>query len=87
MLTPSRRRMAQLRTLQGIVRELETDRNAALRIFMASRNVTTVLAQRELWLEFSWVDQEYRVAVRELARFCFTHRGAVVGELNPADGY
>lgn len=87
MVTPSRRRMAQLRTLQGTVRELEADRNMALRIFIASRNVTTLLAQRELWLEFSWVDQEYRVAVRELARFCSTYRGADVIETTPTAGY
>jgi hypothetical protein len=55
------------------VRELAANRNAALRIFMASRNTTTPIAQREFWLEFSWVDEEYRAAVRRLAQFCRNH--------------
>jgi hypothetical protein len=55
------------------VRELAGHRNTALRIFMASRGTTTSAAQREFWLEFSWLDQEYRVAVRRLADFCAMH--------------
>jgi hypothetical protein len=39
----------------------------------ASRRSTTVIAQRDFWLEFSWLDQEYRDAVRRLARFCLEH--------------
>lgn len=50
-----------------------TTRNQALRIFVASRNVTTAMTQREYWLEFSWLDQEYREAVRRLAQFCREH--------------
>ncbi len=62
--------------MQGLVRKLSTDRNAALRIFTASRFVAIASAQREFWLEFSWLDQEYRVAVRRLAQFCVAHRNA-----------
>lgn len=71
----SRRAMGELGALQESVHELGTHRNAALRLFLASRNATTTLAQREFWLEFSWVDQEYRAAVRRLAQFCQEHGG------------
>lgn len=70
----SRRALDQLGTLQASVQELATHRNIALRMFMASRNTTTPVAQREFWLEFAWVDQEYRIAVRRLAQFCTDHR-------------
>jgi hypothetical protein len=70
----SRRALDQLGTLQASVQELAAHRNTALRMFMASRNTTTPVAQREFWLEFSWVDQEYRIAVRRLAQFCTEHR-------------
>jgi hypothetical protein len=73
----SRRALDELGTLQANVRELAADRNAALRIFVASRNTTTPMAQREFWLEFSWIDQEYRAAVRKLAQFCQHHRSVV----------
>ena len=56
------------------MQDLATHRNAALRMFITSRNTTTVVAQREFWLEFSWVDQEYRAAVRKLAQFCLRYR-------------
>ncbi len=70
----SRRALDQLGTLQASVQELATHRNTALRMFIASRNTTTAVAQREFWLEFAWVDQEYRIAVRKLAQFCNDHR-------------
>jgi hypothetical protein len=70
----SRRALDQLGTLQDSVQQLATHRNTALRMFIASRNTTTPVAQREFWLEFSWVDQEYRIAVRKLAQFCNDHR-------------
>jgi hypothetical protein len=70
----SRRALDQLGTLQATVQELAAHRNTALRMFIASRNTTTAVAQREFWLEFSWVDQEYRIAVRKLAQFCNDHR-------------
>jgi len=69
----SRRALEQLGSLQASVQELAVHRNTALRMFMASRNTTTVRAQREFWLEFTWVDQEYRIAVHRLALFCTEH--------------
>jgi hypothetical protein len=70
----SRRALERLGTLQASVQELGAHRNAALRMFLASRNSTTPVAQREFWLEFAWVDQEYRIAVRRLAQFCTEHQ-------------
>ena len=69
----SRRALEELGSLQTAVRKLASDRNTALRLFAASRHAATVGAQQEFWLEFSWVDQEYRVAVRRLAAFCAEH--------------
>jgi hypothetical protein len=69
-----RRALEELGTLQASVHELGLHRNAALRIFFASRHAATTLAQRDFWLEFAWADQEYRVAVRRLAQFCADHR-------------
>jgi hypothetical protein len=68
--------LEQLGQLQLSVRRLSTDRNTAFRMFTASRSVAIASAQREFWLEFSWLDQEYRVAVRRLAQFCTQHRNA-----------
>lgn len=73
MKTLTQRSMEQLRALQASLREVAYDRNMALRIFAASRHSTTPKAQREFWLEFTWFDQEYRVAVRRLAQFCSEH--------------
>lgn len=70
----SRRAREELGSLQASVRELGVYRNAALRIFIASRHAATAMAQRDFWLEFSWADQEYRVAVHRLAEFCACHR-------------
>jgi hypothetical protein len=72
----SRRTLEELGQLQLNVRKLSADRNMALRIFVASRFTAIASAQREFWLEFSWLDQEYRVAVRRLAQFCLHHRNA-----------
>ena len=70
----SRRALEELGVLEANTHELGALRNAALRIFVASRHAATVVAQREFWLEFSWADQEYRVAVRRLAQFCLECR-------------
>jgi hypothetical protein len=70
----SRRALDELGALQASVHELGLYRNAALRIFFASRHAATTPAQRDFWLEFAWADQEYRVAVRRLAQFCDNHR-------------
>jgi len=66
----SRRALEELGALQDAMQELAVHRSAALRMFITSRNTTTPVAQREFWLEFSWIDQEYRAAVRKLAQFC-----------------
>jgi len=66
----SRRARARLGLLQTSVCKLASQRNEALRLFVASRHATTPSAQREFWLEFSWLDQEYRAAVYRLAEFC-----------------
>ena len=70
----SRRALQELGVLQASVHELGEHRNAALRIFVASRYAATALAQRDFWLEFAWADQEYRIAMRRLAVFCAAHR-------------
>jgi hypothetical protein len=64
------------------MQELAEHRGAALRIFMTSRNTTTPVAQREFWLEFSWIDQEYRAAVVKLAQFCSRYGDPVGGKYN-----
>jgi hypothetical protein len=63
----------ELGALQESVHELYVHRNEALRMVFASRHAATFVAQREFWLEFAWVDQEYRLAVRRLAKFCSDH--------------
>jgi hypothetical protein len=72
--TLSRRAREELSALQEKVEELGGPRNTALRMFAASRRSTTAIAQREFWLEFFWLDHEYRDAVRRLARFCLEHK-------------
>jgi hypothetical protein len=73
----SRRAQEELGSLQANVHSLGISRDMALRILVASRHATTTVAQHEFYLEFSWVDQEYREAVRRLAQFCRDHRGNV----------
>ena len=70
----SRRALEELSALEASVHALSAPRTAALRMFVASRHSTTPIAQREFWLEFSWLDQEYRAAVRRLAQFCLVHK-------------
>ena len=70
----SRRALEELAELQDAMQELADDRMSALRIFLTSRNTTTLVAQREFWLEFAWIDQEYRAAVVKLAEFCTRYR-------------
>jgi hypothetical protein len=69
----SRRAFQELSMLQARIRRVGALRRTALRILLASRRVTTALAQREFWLEFFRLDQEYRAAVRRLAQFCTAH--------------
>jgi hypothetical protein len=75
----SRRALEELGALQDAMQELAAHRGAALRIFITSRNATTPMAQREFWLEFSWIDQEYRAAVMKLASFCQRYRDSANG--------
>ncbi len=70
----SRKVLDELSELQSALRQLASDRNAALRMFAAARGAATPDAQREFWLEFAWIDQEYRAAVNQLAKFCAKHR-------------
>jgi hypothetical protein len=70
----SRRALEELSALQATVHALGPPRSAALRLFLASRHSTTRIAQHEFWLEFSWLDHEYRAAVRRLAQFCRLHQ-------------
>jgi len=72
----SRRASGELDALEASVQELGSHRSTALRLLIASRNATTLLTQREFWLEFSWIDQEYRAALRRLAEFCAERRDA-----------
>jgi len=73
MKPPSRRALEELSALHEKVLALGSPRSVALRMVAASRRSTTLTAQRDFWLEFSWLDQEYREAVRRLARFCLEH--------------
>jgi hypothetical protein len=70
----SRRALEELGAVQNAMQELAVHRSAALRMLMTSRSTTTPMAQREFWLEFAWIDQEYRAAVRKLAQFCQRYR-------------
>jgi hypothetical protein len=70
----SRKVLAELGALQRSLREGIAARNTALHLFAASRTAATPTAQREFWLEFSLLDQEYRATVRRLALFCARHR-------------
>jgi hypothetical protein len=78
----SRRALEELGALQDAMQDLAAHRNAALRMFITSRSSTTLVAQREFWLEFSWIDQEYRAAVRKLAQFCLRYRDATQARFN-----
>jgi len=78
----SRRALEELGALQDAMQDLAAHRSAALRMFITSRNTTTPMAQREFWLEFAWIDQEYRAAVRKLAQFCQRYRDTAQRRLN-----
>lgn len=76
----STRACAELWRLQSSLRKAAVERDTVLRILLANRNVITPSAQRELWLEFACMDQEYRYAVMQLAGFCGAH-----GRVRPED--
>ena len=69
----STRACAELWKLQTAVRQAAEERNKVLRVLMNGHSALTQDAQHELWMEFSWVDQEYRFTVMQLAAFCERH--------------
>jgi len=69
----STRARAELWKLQASVRAAAEERNKVLRVLMHGRGVLMPNAQHELWMEFSWADQEYRFSVLQLAAFCERH--------------
>jgi hypothetical protein len=66
----STRARKELGSLQAELRSIAAERNLALSRFCTSRDSTTPGAQVEFWLEFLWLNQEYRCAVRKLALYC-----------------
>ena len=69
----STRARAELWKLQAALHKIADERNEVLKILLDSPGVITADAQRELWLEFSWIDQEYRFCVMQLVEFCERH--------------
>jgi hypothetical protein len=69
----STRSRAKLWKLQDSVREAADERNRVLRVLLVAHQALAEEAQRELWMEFSCADQEYRYRVVELATFCTRH--------------
>ncbi|HTY51386.1 MAG TPA: hypothetical protein VMB48_17005 [Steroidobacteraceae bacterium] len=80
----SRKTLLELDALQRALRERAEARNTALRMFAASRRAATPEAQREFWLEFSLLDQEYRLSVHRLAQFCARHNSRGPAATQPA---
>lgn len=60
----------ELAALESEVQRLATERDAALRRLGAARIATPQHVQREFWLEFAWISQLYRSAIRDLVSFC-----------------
>lgn len=56
------------------------DRDRSMRLLALSRAALTTEAYRELWMDFSLVDQEYRHAIMQLHEFCTRHDEAVERE-------
>lgn len=67
--------LERLGVLQTNMRRQAALRATALRLLLASRTATTCGAQREFWLEFLCAENEYRLAVVSLMRFCRQYRG------------
>jgi hypothetical protein len=72
----STRARAQLWRLQAAVRSASKERDRLLRILNSSRAALTADAQRDVWLEYSCADQEYRHAVALLSDFVLKHESA-----------
>ena len=73
----STRARAELWKLQTALHKIADERNAILKMLLDSPGVLTAGAQHELWLEFSWLDQEYRFCVAQLVAFCEKHGSKV----------
>lgn len=69
----STRSRAKLWKLQEAVRSAARERERLMHLLSSGRAMLTAEARRELWMEFSLADQEYRFAVAALAGFCATH--------------
>jgi hypothetical protein len=82
----STRARAQLWKLQDAVRQTARERDSTLRVLLNAREALAPEARRELWLEFSCVDQEYRYAVSQLALFVEQHGSGASGSEAARDG-
>jgi hypothetical protein len=69
----STRARAELWKLQAALRAAARVRNESLPLLLLGRKAVTDDALRELWLEFSCADQEYRHAVAQLSAFVQRH--------------
>ena len=69
----STRTRARLWKLQDAVRHAATEREKVLKVLLNAREALAMEARREMLLEFSCVDQEYRCAVSRLASFVEKH--------------
>lgn len=69
----STRARAQLWKLQEAVRLTARERDQLLRHLDSCRLALSPSARRDLWLEYSLAEQEYRHAVAALAHFCEEH--------------
>jgi hypothetical protein len=79
----STRARAELWKLQIAVRQAAEERNKVLRVLLSGRGALTRDAQHELWMEFSWADQEYRFSVMQLAAFVERHAVRTNGPVAP----
>ena len=73
----STRARAELWKLQTALRVAARARNQRFPMLLIGRKAVTEEALRELWLEFSCADQEYRYAVAQLEAFVNRHAPVV----------
>jgi hypothetical protein len=60
----------KLGELQQDVLRLAADRSLSIRVLSAARSTTMPSAQSDFWLEYLWIEHEYRCAVKRLAQYC-----------------
>ena len=72
----STRARAQLWKLQESVRSTSRERERLRRLLDSSRTLLAPSAHRDLWMEYSCADLEYRCAVSALQDFCDRHEEA-----------